>query len=133
MKKLILIAGVAAMCGGNTPALLSHEHHAFVTYAVAVADRAEADTVMGALKSEEAAQFTARALRVGDGAGGAVARLVQAAMDRRIAVAPVHEQKPARGGVPFRNIFQQTPQVLQQPRPSGAGFSERARHQDEVF
>ena len=63
---------VAAMCGGNTPALLSREHHAFVTYAVAVADRAEADAVMRALKSEEAAQFTARALRVGDGARVAV-------------------------------------------------------------
>ncbi len=63
---------VAAMCGGNTPALLSHEHHAFVTYAVAVADRAEADAVMLALKAEEAAQFTARALRVGDGAGVAI-------------------------------------------------------------
>ena len=63
---------VAAMCGGNTPALLSHEHHAFVTYAVAVADRAEADAVMRALKAEEAAQFTARALRVGDGAGVAI-------------------------------------------------------------
>ena len=63
---------VAAMCGGNTPALLSHEHHAFVTYAVAVADRAEADAVMRALKQEEAAQFTARALRVGDGAGVAI-------------------------------------------------------------
>ncbi|EOD27306.1 hypothetical protein EMIHUDRAFT_114743 [Emiliania huxleyi CCMP1516] len=48
-------------------------------------------------------------------AGGAVARLVQAAMDRRIAIAPIHEQEPARGGVPFRNFFQQTPQVLQQP------------------
>ena len=63
---------VAAMCGGNTPALLSREHHAFVTYAVAVADRGEADAVMRALKSEEAAQFTARALRVGDGAGAAI-------------------------------------------------------------
>jgi hypothetical protein len=63
---------VAAMCGGNTPALLSHEHHAFVTYAVAVADRAEADAVMRALKAEEAAQFTARALRIGDGAGVAI-------------------------------------------------------------
>jgi hypothetical protein len=63
---------VAAMCGGNTPALLSHEHHAFVTYAVAVADRAEADAVMRALKAEEAAQFTARALRVSDGAGVAI-------------------------------------------------------------
>ena len=48
-------------------------------------------------------------------AGGAVARLVQAAMDRRIAVAMVHEQDPACGGVPFRNFFQQTPQVLLQP------------------
>ena len=48
-------------------------------------------------------------------AGGAVARLVQAAMDRRIAIAPIHEQEPARGGVPFRNFLQQTPQVLQQP------------------
>ena len=47
-------------------------------------------------------------------AGGAVARLVQAAMDRRIAIAPVHEQDPASGGVPFRAFFQQTPQVLQQ-------------------
>ena len=63
---------VAAMCGGNTPALLSREHHAFVTYAVAAADRAEADAVMRALKSKEAAQFTARALRVGDGARVAV-------------------------------------------------------------
>ncbi|EOD23669.1 hypothetical protein EMIHUDRAFT_239307 [Emiliania huxleyi CCMP1516] len=48
-------------------------------------------------------------------AGGAVARLVQAAMDRRIAVAMVHEQDPTCGGVPFRNFFQQTPQVLLQP------------------
>ena len=49
-------------------------------------------------------------------AGGAVARLVQAAMDRRIAIAMVHEQDPSFGGVPFRNFFQQTPQVLlQQP------------------
>ena len=37
-------------------------------------------------------------------------------MDRRIAVAMVHEQAPTCGGVPFRNFFQQTPQVLlQQP------------------
>jgi len=48
-------------------------------------------------------------------AGGAVARLVQAAMDRRIAIAMVHEQDPIYGGVPFRNFFQQTPQVLLQP------------------
>jgi len=49
-------------------------------------------------------------------AGGAVARLVQAAMDRRIAITMVHEQDPTCGGVPFRNFFQQTPQVLlQQP------------------
>ena len=47
--------------------------------------------------------------------GGAVARLVQAAMDRRIAISMVHEQEPSCGGVPFRNFFQQTPQVLQQP------------------
>ena len=48
--------------------------------------------------------------------GGAVARLVQAAMDRRIAIAMVHEQEPSCGGVPFANFFQQTPQVLlQQP------------------
>ena len=40
-------------------------------------------------------------------AGCAVARLVQAAMD--------HEQEPSCGGVPSRNSFQQTPQVLQQP------------------
>ena len=46
--------------------------------------------------------------------GGAVARLVQVAMDRRIAVVLVHEQDPSCGGVPFRNYFQQTPQVLQQ-------------------
>mmetsp|Transcript_19169 Transcript_19169/g.61523 ORF Transcript_19169/g.61523 Transcript_19169/m.61523 type:complete len:264 (+) Transcript_19169:679-1470(+) len=46
--------------------------------------------------------------------GGAVARLVQVAMDRRIAVVLVHEQDPSCGGVPFRNFFQQTPQVLQQ-------------------
>ena len=46
-------------------------------------------------------------------AGGAVARLVQAAMDRRIFIAMVHEQEPSCGGVPFRNFFQQTPQVLQ--------------------
>ena len=46
---------------------------------------------------------------------GSVARLVQAAMDRRIVIAPVAEQEPSRGGVPFRNFFQQTPQVLQQP------------------
>ncbi|EOD31215.1 hypothetical protein EMIHUDRAFT_253606 [Emiliania huxleyi CCMP1516] len=37
------------------------------------------------------------------------------AMDRRIVIAPVAEQEPSRGGVPFRNFFQQTPQVLQQP------------------
>jgi len=49
-------------------------------------------------------------------AGGVVARLVQAAMDRRIAIAMVHEQDPSFGGVPFRNFFQQTPRVLlQQP------------------
>ena len=48
-------------------------------------------------------------------AGGAVARLVQAAMDRRIAIALVHEQEPARGGVPFRSLVQHTPQVLRQP------------------
>ena len=48
-------------------------------------------------------------------AGGAVARLVQAAMDRRIAITMVHEQDAASGGVPFRNFFQQTPQVLQRP------------------
>ena len=48
-------------------------------------------------------------------AGGTVARLVQAAMDRRIAIAMVHEQEPSHGGVPFRNFFQQTPQVLQRP------------------
>ena len=66
------LPAVAATCGGNTPALLSHEQHAFVTYAVAVADRAEADTVMGALKSEEAAQLTARVLRVDNGAGAAI-------------------------------------------------------------
>ena len=36
-------------------------------------------------------------------------------MDRRIAIAMVHEQDPSFGGVPFRNFFQQTPQVLQQP------------------
>ena len=36
-------------------------------------------------------------------------------MDRRIAIAMVHEQEPSCGGVPFRNFFQQTPQVLQQP------------------
>ena len=48
-------------------------------------------------------------------AGGVVARLVQAAMDRRIAIAMVHEQDPICGGVPFRNFFQQTPQVLLQP------------------
>ena len=48
--------------------------------------------------------------------GGVVARLVQAAMDRRIAIAMVHEQDPSFGGVPFRNFFQQTPRVLlQQP------------------
>ena len=46
------------------------------------------------------------------GPGGAVARLVQAAMDRRIAIAMVHEQEPSHGGVPFRNFFQQTPQVI---------------------
>ena len=46
---------------------------------------------------------------------GTVARLVQVAMDRGIAIAPVHEQDPALGGVPFRTFFQQTPQVLQQP------------------
>merc|ERR550514_1853618 len=46
---------------------------------------------------------------------GAVARLVQAAMDRRIAIAMVHEQDPIYGGVPVRNFFQQTPQVLLQP------------------
>ena len=49
-------------------------------------------------------------------AGGTVARLVQAAMDRRIAIAMVHEQDPSFGGVPLRNFFQQTPRVLlQQP------------------
>ena len=48
-------------------------------------------------------------------AGGAVARLVQAVMDRRIAITMVHEQDAASGGVPFRNFFQQTPQVLQRP------------------
>ena len=49
-------------------------------------------------------------------AGGTVARLVQAAMDRRISIAMVHEQDPICGGVPFRNFFQQAPQVLlQQP------------------
>ena len=48
-------------------------------------------------------------------AGGVVARLVQAAMDRRIAITMVHEeQEPVSGGVPFRNFFQQTPKVLQQ-------------------
>ena len=36
-------------------------------------------------------------------------------MDRRIAVAMVHEQDPICGGIPFRNFFQQTPQVLLQP------------------
>mmetsp|Transcript_27728 Transcript_27728/g.93200 ORF Transcript_27728/g.93200 Transcript_27728/m.93200 type:complete len:115 (-) Transcript_27728:124-468(-) len=36
-------------------------------------------------------------------------------MDRRIAVAMVHEQDPSFGGVPFRNFFQQAPQVLLQP------------------
>ena len=45
---------------------------------------------------------------------GSVARLVQAAMDRRIVIAPVAEQEPSRGGVAFRQFFQQTPQVLQQ-------------------
>ena len=40
--------------------------------------------------------------------GGAVARLVQTAMDRRIAVAMVHEQDPSCGGVPFGHFFQQT-------------------------
>ena len=44
---------------------------------------------------------------------GDVARLVQAAMDRRIAIVPVHEQDPGRGGCPFRLFLQQTPQVLQ--------------------
>ena len=46
-------------------------------------------------------------------AGGAVARLVQAAMDRRIAIVLVHEQDPSCGGRPFRHFIQQTPQVLQ--------------------
>ena len=46
---------------------------------------------------------------------GTVARIVQTAMDRRIAIAPVAEQDPASGGVAFRQFFQQTPQVLQQP------------------
>ena len=44
-------------------------------------------------------------------AGGAVARLVQAAMDRRIAIAMVHEQELSCGGCAFRNVIQQTPQV----------------------
>ena len=47
--------------------------------------------------------------------GGCVARLVQRAMDRRIAIALVAEQAPSRGGCPFRLFFQQTPLVLQQP------------------
>ena len=38
-------------------------------------------------------------------AGGAVARL-------GIFIAMVHEQDPSCGGVPFRNFFQQTPQVI---------------------
>ncbi|EOD07315.1 hypothetical protein EMIHUDRAFT_198748 [Emiliania huxleyi CCMP1516] len=46
-------------------------------------------------------------------AGGTVARLVQAAMDRRIAIVLVHEQDPSCGGRPFRHFIQQTPQVLQ--------------------
>ena len=44
---------------------------------------------------------------------GDVARLAQTAMDRRIAIVPVHEQDPGRGGCPFRQFLQQTPQVLQ--------------------
>ncbi|EOD35913.1 hypothetical protein EMIHUDRAFT_110524 [Emiliania huxleyi CCMP1516] len=48
-------------------------------------------------------------------AGGAVARLVQAAMDQGITIAMVHEQEPSCGGVPFGRFFQQTPQVLQRP------------------
>ena len=47
--------------------------------------------------------------------GGAVARLVQKAMDRGISITPVAEQEPCRGGCAFRQFFQQTPQVLQQP------------------
>jgi len=46
---------------------------------------------------------------------GTVARIVQTAMDRGIAIAPVAEQDPASGGCAFRQFFQQTPQVLQQP------------------
>ena len=55
---------VAAMCGSNVPALLNQEHHAFVTYAVAVNDRVEGNIVIGALATDEAAQFTANVLRV---------------------------------------------------------------------
>ena len=44
---------------------------------------------------------------------GDVARLAQTAMDRRIAIVPVHEQDPGRGGCPFRQFLQQTPQALQ--------------------
>ena len=46
---------------------------------------------------------------------GAVARLVRRAIDQRIPFALVAEQDPARGGCPFRQCLQQTPQVLQQP------------------
>jgi len=47
---------------------------------------------------------------------GTVARLVQAAMDRNITIAMVHEQTPNLGGCPFSTFFQgQTPQVLLQP------------------
>ena len=47
---------------------------------------------------------------------GTVARLVQAAMDRNITIAMVHEQTPTLGGCPFSTFFQgQTPQVLLQP------------------
>ena len=38
-------------------------------------------------------------------AGGTVARLVQAAMDRRIAIVLVHEQDPSCGGRPFRHFI----------------------------